>query len=132
MFHGLIYLVYRLFNTTRISLFSRKLYGTGCWRKKNYNQTLCKESIGDIFISQNKPLVGVSVVNFEISNGNMGFLRYHWIVLFKRNNFYWKHFLLSVTVSSKIKKKCVSSDRKIVHNNNNKPNNNNNNCKLPS
>ena len=73
--------------------------------KKNYNQTLCKESIGDIFISQNKPLVGVSVVNFEISNGNMGFLRYHWIVLFKRNNFYWKHFLLSVTVSSKIKKK---------------------------
>ena len=57
-------------------------------KKKNHDQNLCKESIDGIFISQKKPLIGVSIVNFEILNGNIGHVRYHWIVLLKRNNFY--------------------------------------------
>ena len=50
--------------------------------KKNHDQNLCKESIGGIFISRKKPLVGVSVGNFEILNGNIGHVRYHWITYF--------------------------------------------------
>ena len=57
------------------------------------------------FHSWNKSLVGVFVVNFEIINGNIGRVRCHWIVLLKRNNFYWKHFFLAFIVYSlKIKK----------------------------
>ena len=75
-----------------VSVFYLENYMILVVREKYYDQNLCKESIGGIFISRNKSLVGVSVVYIEILNGNIGRVRYHWIVLLKRSNFYWKCF----------------------------------------
>jgi hypothetical protein len=54
-----------------------------------YNQTLCNELIGDIFIFWKKPQeIVVLVVNFEMLNWKTGHVRYHWTVFIQKKNFY--------------------------------------------
>ena len=49
-------------------------------------ETYVKNQLVVFSFPQKKTLIGVSIVNFEILNGNIGRVRYHWIVLLKRNN----------------------------------------------